>query len=136
MLTSLDRLSHVATDVVHRSHDDLVHDLYGLEPTLRELNRTGQSLPNSLQILATPPFVDSAVDASHGQYMNLDLELDLNLQDLLNNALNASTPLAQVPDPGSLLPPALGGLLTLPQKSSSSSGSSSTGGLLPGLGGN
>lgn len=136
MLKSLDRLSDVATDVVHRSHRDLEADLRGLEPTLRELNRSGEALPNSLQILATPPFVDSAADAAHGDYMNLDLELDLNLQDLLNNFLNASTPPVSVPDPTSVLPPALSGLLTLPQTKNSGSSGGALGGLIPGLGGN
>ena len=136
MLSSLDRLSGVATDVIHRSRDDLDADLRGLHPTLRELNRSRESLPNSLQILATPPFVDSAIPATHGDYLNLDLLLDLNLQDLLNNLLNATTPPVVLPAPSSVLPPALSGLMTLPQVGKSGKSDAPLGGLIPQLGGN
>jgi phospholipid/cholesterol/gamma-HCH transport system substrate-binding protein len=104
MLKALDKLSDVANDVVDRSQDDLVHDLEALRPTLRELARTGDSLPKSLEILATPPFTDAAIKPTGGDFMNLNFSLDLNLQDLLDDLLNATTPVAALPDPLNILP--------------------------------
>ncbi|WP_051343152.1 MCE family protein [Pseudonocardia spinosispora] len=105
MLKALDRLSDVANDVVDRSQDDLVADLRALQPTLRELAKSGDALPKSLQILATPPFTDSATGAVRGDHMNLKISIDLNIQDLLDNLLNASTPPVQLPtDPLMTLP--------------------------------
>ncbi|HEY4005546.1 MAG TPA: MCE family protein [Pseudonocardia sp.] len=127
MLAALDKLSGVATDVVNRSHDDLVADLRALRPTLRELARTGNTLPNSLQIFATPPFTDSAVGAIRGDFMNLNTKVDLNIQDLLDNLLNATTPPVQLPSPANLVPP---GLITLPKPPLASEAPR-----LPGLGG-
>ncbi|GAA5146716.1 MCE family protein [Pseudonocardia eucalypti] len=113
MLRALDRLSDVAREVVHRSHDDFVADLKALRPTLRELERTGDALPKSLEILGSVPFTDASLAAIKGQHMNLNLILDLNLQDLLNNLggglvnLPASAPdLNTLP---SLLAPLTGG---------------------------
>jgi phospholipid/cholesterol/gamma-HCH transport system substrate-binding protein len=139
LLRALDHLSDVATDVVNHSQGDVVADLRALQPTLRELANSGDNLAKSLQILATPPFPDSAVDAIHGDYMNLDVTLDLNVQDLLNNLLNASTPLAEVPtDPLSMLPtpPPPSPLPGLLPRTPKPPPAPSLGGLgLPGLGG-
>jgi phospholipid/cholesterol/gamma-HCH transport system substrate-binding protein len=158
LLKALDKLSGVATDVVNRSQDDLVHDLQALRPTLRELARTKDTLPKSLQILASVPFVDSALGGVKGDYLNLNLTLNVNIQDLLNVLLGAlpTLPTTPLPTVGGLpggvpalpaLPtlPALPGLLSAPGTSSSDSdsdsGSSSDGpdlpggATLPGLGG-
>jgi phospholipid/cholesterol/gamma-HCH transport system substrate-binding protein len=138
MLRSLDRLSGTATDVIHRSQSDLKYDLTALQPTLRELNRSGEALPNSLQILATPPFVDSAVDATHGDYMNLNLSLDLNLQTLLDIVLGSASTAAVTPSTTTTLPPSVSKLFTLPQASpNAGAGNSQTplNHIIPGLGG-
>jgi len=131
MLSALDHLSDVATDVVHRSKGDLHHDLDLLQPTLRELNASGESLPNSLQIITSPPFTDSAVGPAHGEYMNLNMKLNLNLQALLD--IVAGSTASPQTAASSLLPPQISGLLTLPRAKSSGSAAS---GLIPGLGGN
>jgi phospholipid/cholesterol/gamma-HCH transport system substrate-binding protein len=137
MLKALDKLSDVANEVVDRSQDDLVHDLEALRPTLRELARTGDSLPKSLEVLASPPFTDAAIKPSAGDFMNLNFALDLNLQDLLDNLLNATTPLIAPPDLLNLLPklpPALSVPGLLPTQGSDPA--VPMGGLqLPGLGG-
>jgi phospholipid/cholesterol/gamma-HCH transport system substrate-binding protein len=142
LLRSLDRLSDTARHVVHRSHRDLIDDLRLLQPTLHELNRTGNALPNSLQILASPPFTDSAAGAVRGDHMNLNMTLDLDLQALLTNlsggllANPSAATKALPPVVGKALPP-LPGLLGTPQPQSDRSGEGgSLGGLLPGLGGN
>jgi phospholipid/cholesterol/gamma-HCH transport system substrate-binding protein len=142
MLQALDRLSEVATHVVNRSRDDLVHDLYALRPTLRELAKTGDDLPKSLQVLATVPFVDSAVGDIRGDYMNLDIQLDLTPQDLVDNFANASTIRQSLPDPLSMLPVIPQRAPSLPGLPGEHDGRRSPtlpapGGLsLPGLGGN
>jgi phospholipid/cholesterol/gamma-HCH transport system substrate-binding protein len=138
MLKSLDKLSDVANEVVDRSQDDLVADLEALRPTLRELARTGDTLPVSLEVLASPPFTDAAIKPSAGDFMNLNFGLDLNLQDLLGNLLNASTPLIAPPDPLNLLPTAPSPLSVpgLLPNASSGDNAAPLGGLdLPGLGG-
>ncbi|MBO0876009.1 MAG: MCE family protein [Pseudonocardia sp.] len=105
LLRALDRLSHVATDVVHRGGDDLVADLRELRPTLTQLAATGDTLPRSLQLLLTPPFTDAILDVVKGDYANLHVTLDLNLTDLIDNLTNASTPLVTPPSPLDMLPP-------------------------------
>lgn len=104
MLQALDRLSGVATEVVNRGGDDLVADLEALRPTLRELAATGDAFPKSLQLLLTPPFTDAVFDVAKGDYANLNVRLDLNIQDLLDNLLNASTLPVAPPGPLNMLP--------------------------------
>ncbi|EHR59990.1 MCE family protein [Saccharomonospora cyanea] len=70
MLDSLDELSDVAVDVVHKTKDDLVADLEALAPTLEGLADAGRSLPRSLEILATFPFTDAVLDGVEGDYLN------------------------------------------------------------------
>lgn len=101
MLKSLDRLSDTATDVVERSHDDVVKDLELLGPTVRELADSGAALPESLEVLASPPFTDAAIKPAAGRGMNLDLQLNVDLVNLL--ALIQT--LATQGSPGLPLPP-------------------------------
>jgi phospholipid/cholesterol/gamma-HCH transport system substrate-binding protein len=142
LLRSLDKLSHTTVHVVHRSHRDLIDDLRLLQPTLHELNRTGNALPNSLQILASPPFTDSAAGAIRGDHMNLNMTLDLDLGALLGNLTggalsNPSTVTKALPPAVGKALPTLPGLLGPPQSQTDRSGEGgSLGGLLPGLGGN
>ncbi|GGI93737.1 ABC transporter substrate-binding protein [Saccharopolyspora subtropica] len=100
MLQALDKLSGVATDVVTRSRDDLVHNLDQLAPTLRQLAAAGESLPKSLEVLVSFPFPDNAVDGIGGSdYTNLYATVDLNLTHVLQNIGRSRQPL--VPLPGS-----------------------------------
>jgi phospholipid/cholesterol/gamma-HCH transport system substrate-binding protein len=138
MLHALDKLSDVATHVVDRSHDDLVDDLEALRPTLRELARAGDALPRSLEVFATPPFTDAAIKPTVSDHMNLHFSLDLNIQDLVDNLLNATTPLIAPPDLLNILPvkpPPLSVPGLLPTSDSSDSESPLGGLPLPGLGG-
>jgi phospholipid/cholesterol/gamma-HCH transport system substrate-binding protein len=142
LLRALDKLSDVAVDVIHHSREDLVADLEALRPTLRELARSGDALPRSLEVFATPPFTDAAIKPTAGDRMNLNAAVDLNLQDLLDNLLNATTPPATPPNPLTSLAPTAGlpplsvpGLLP-GQPSATDSGGTPLGGLTqPGLGG-
>lgn len=99
MLQSLDKLSGVATNVVDKSHEDLVHDLNQLAPTLHQLAAAGDTLPKSLETLVTFPFPDNAVDGiGNSDYTNLYLKVDLNLSTIVDNLGRSRQPLLPVPD--------------------------------------
>lgn len=109
MLHALDKLSDTATDVVKKSHHDLVRDLEQLRPTLKGLAESGDTLPRSLEVLATPPFTDAAIKPSAGQRMNLDFQLDLDLGAVLNLLVAQllsppALPTLPVPSPLNTLP--------------------------------
>jgi phospholipid/cholesterol/gamma-HCH transport system substrate-binding protein len=84
MLSSLDRLGAVGTRVIRASSSDTVANLKALRPTLAELTKAGDDLPNSLRLLLSFPFPDNAASgAIKGDYANLHATLDLNLAELL-----------------------------------------------------
>lgn len=85
MLTALATLGKTGTRVVNASHDDTVADLKQLRPILQELDKAGDDLPNSLEILTTYPFPRNATDAVKGDYVNLRITADLDLADLYGN---------------------------------------------------
>jgi len=79
-LNNLADLGVTATRVVNSTKEDLVTSLKTLQPTLLALTSAGQSLPNSLKVLATYPFpIGKTLEAVKGDYANLNLYLDLNL---------------------------------------------------------
>ncbi len=112
MLRALDRLSSVGTRVIRATKQGTIDSLDALAPTLTELARAGDSLPDSLQILLTYPFVDSLVgkdptvarDLHMGDYTNLSAVLDL---DLSNGLPPLGLPGVDTPLPGVSLPPVL-----------------------------
>ncbi|MER6419425.1 MCE family protein [Streptomyces sp. NPDC001137] len=85
MLTALSKLGKAGTKVVDASHDDTVANLKKLRPILQQLNKSGNDLPNSLELLTTYPFPRNAVDTVKGDYVNLHITADLNLADLYGN---------------------------------------------------
>ncbi|MDQ3402273.1 MAG: MCE family protein [Actinomycetota bacterium] len=85
MLQSLQSLSGVAIDTVNKSQEDLVADLKALTPTLRKLTEAGHDLPKSLELLVTFPFTDQAMKGVKGDYFNLYVKMDLNLQSVIDN---------------------------------------------------
>ncbi|MGH3978544.1 MAG: MCE family protein [Pseudonocardiaceae bacterium] len=85
MLQSLDRLSAVGVDVVNRSRDDVLADLRLLRPTLQQLAAAGEDLPNALQLIATYPFTDGAVQGMQGDYANLYVRADLDVGTILQH---------------------------------------------------
>ncbi|MCX5258676.1 MCE family protein [Streptomyces canus] len=90
MLTALSKLGKTGTKVVKASHDDTVANLKQLRPILQQLNKAGNDLPNSLELLTTYPFPRNAVDAVRGDYVNLDITADLDLSDLYGNLTGGS----------------------------------------------
>lgn len=97
MLRSLDRLSSVTVDTLNTAQKDIVADLKALEPILQQLAKSGQDLPDSLQILLTYPFPDSVLGAIKGDYLNVFIET--NFRTLPNGcgAIGCSWP--QIEDP-------------------------------------
>ncbi|MBO0873619.1 MAG: MCE family protein [Pseudonocardia sp.] len=97
MLESLDRLSDVTVRTVRRSRDDLLADLHALRPTLQQLAKAGDDIPNSLQMLLTYPFPDYAMKSLKGDYFNTDVRIDFDLNITLGNLLRSSQPIVPVP---------------------------------------
>ena len=91
MLTSLSKLGKAGTKVVNASHDDTVANLKKLRPILQQLNKSGNDLPNSLELLTTYPFPRNAVDAVKGDYVNLHITADLDLADLYGNVAGGNS---------------------------------------------
>ncbi|MFJ1528788.1 MCE family protein [Streptomyces mirabilis] len=91
MLTALSKLGTTGTKVVNASHDDTVANLKQLRPILQKLNKAGEDLPNSLELLTTYPFPRNAVDAVKGDYVNLDITADLDLSDLYGNLTDGNS---------------------------------------------
>jgi phospholipid/cholesterol/gamma-HCH transport system substrate-binding protein len=85
MLTALSKLGTTGTQVVNASRDDTVANLKKLKPILQQLNKAGDDLPNSLELLTTYPFPRNAADAIKGDYVNLKITADLDLADLYGN---------------------------------------------------
>ncbi|MGW2565013.1 MCE family protein [Streptomyces sp. NPDC001537] len=91
MLTALSKLGKAGTKVVNASHDDTVANLKELRPILQQLNKSGNDLPNSLELLTTYPFPRNAVDAVKGDYVNLHITADLDLADLYGNVTGGNS---------------------------------------------
>ncbi|MFE5085338.1 MCE family protein [Streptomyces mirabilis] len=91
MLTALSKLGKTGTKVVNASHDDTVANLEQLRPILQQLNKAGDDLPNSLELLTTYPFPRNAVDAVKGDYVNLDITADLDVSDLYGNLTDGNS---------------------------------------------
>jgi len=87
MLKALDRLSGVGVRVIKASKTSTINSLRSLAPVLDKLADAGSSLPNSLQVFLTYPFVDAAVgkdpqvarNLHMGDYTNLNARLDINV---------------------------------------------------------
>ncbi|MER5179411.1 MCE family protein [Streptomyces sp. NPDC002896] len=90
MLTALSKLGRTGTKVVNASRDDVVANLKALRPILEQLNKAGDDLPNSLELLTTYPFPRSATDAIKGDYVNLKITADLDLAGIYGNLTGGS----------------------------------------------
>lgn len=85
MLTALSKLGKTGTRVVNASRDDAVAGLKRLRPILQQLDKAGDDLPNSLELLTTYPFPRNVVDAVKGDYVNLAVTADLDLAGIYGN---------------------------------------------------
>ncbi|WP_253866461.1 MCE family protein [Prauserella halophila] len=98
MLQALNRVSGVATRTINQSQEDLVANLKALMPTLRKLGEAGSDLPKSLELMLSYPFSDQAVKGAKGDFFNLYLDLDLDLEEVLANlGRSRQNPLKDIP---------------------------------------
>ncbi|MDF1704250.1 MAG: MCE family protein [Aeromicrobium sp.] len=88
MITALDSFGATASDVVSAASADLQANLQSLQPVLEQLALAGDRLPRALEIILTFPFPDEMLGALKGDYVNLDLEIDLTPLLLLSNLLS------------------------------------------------
>ncbi|GAA3118584.1 hypothetical protein GCM10010449_45790 [Streptomyces rectiviolaceus] len=89
MLTSLSKLGKAGTKVVNASRSDVIANLKHLRPTLEQLNKAGDDLPNSLELLTTYPFPRGVTGAIKGDYVNLKITADLDLDSIYGNLADA-----------------------------------------------
>lgn len=85
MLTSLSKLGKTGTKVIDASRSDVIANLKQLRPILTQLNKAGDDLPNSLELLTTYPFPRGVTDAIKGDYVNLKITADLDLASIYGN---------------------------------------------------
>ncbi|KMS82696.1 MCE family protein [Prauserella rugosa] len=97
MLNSLRTLSGTGTRVVNASKDSIVANLRALAPTLEKLAETGADLPEAMQLLPSYPIPVFGNSIMHGDYANVSVRLDLQLDAILENILNARRPAVQLP---------------------------------------
>lgn len=87
MLDHLADFSKEATTLVRRSGNDLVADLEALEPVLAQLQAAGDDLPRVLETVLSFPFPDEVLEAVKGDYVNLDVLVDLSPLTVIGNIL-------------------------------------------------
>ena len=85
MLTALDHLGSVGTRVIKGSKADLEANLRAISPILRQLNKAGDDLPKSFQLLLTYPFPNNAQSTIRGDFTNLWITLDANVGTIADN---------------------------------------------------
>lgn len=90
MLVSLDKLSRTTTRVVNASQADMVANLKALQPILHNLDKAGSDFPRSLETMITFPFPPSFGNVMRGDYGNMSMTLDLNMDDLAQNLLGGT----------------------------------------------
>lgn len=97
MLGALDRFSTVASDVVRTSGDDLRANLAALQPVLTQLNRAGRDLPRVIETVLSFPFPDEVLNAVKGDYVNLDVLMDLSPLIIAGNVTGDGESLQDLP---------------------------------------
>jgi phospholipid/cholesterol/gamma-HCH transport system substrate-binding protein len=90
MLTSLDRLGKVGTNVIQQSRADIITSLQGLGPTLKGLADAGNSLVPGLMLMASFPFPPAAATLAKGDYSNALFAMNFDLNTLLASKLQNS----------------------------------------------
>ncbi len=91
MLSELDRLGDVGTRVVNETKDDLIAELAHLEPVLRKLSDTGDSLVPGLVAAASYPFPVDAAAAIKGDFANVVFKMQIKLTPISEGGLLPTT---------------------------------------------
>ena len=90
MLQGLNRLGDLGVRVIRQTKSSTVDILQQLDPVLSALNETGDDFVKAFHIFATFPFSDDVIgrdpavarNLHFGDYVNLSVEMDLNLRDV------------------------------------------------------
>jgi phospholipid/cholesterol/gamma-HCH transport system substrate-binding protein len=90
MLVSLSKLGDVTTSVVQRSRKDLLANLRNLQPVLKNLNKNGEQLPETLSSLFTYPFTSAFNNTVRGDFANMNLTVSLDFEELAHNLLSGT----------------------------------------------
>ena len=77
LLTKLDRLGQVGTDVLGKSRTAIINDLKALRPILSELAKAAPDLITAAPLMLTHPYPDWLLPGVHGDSTNLFLTVDL-----------------------------------------------------------
>ena len=85
MLVATARLGDVGGRTMIALRHELTANLESLDPLLTQLVKTGDDLPQALGFALTFPFPDAILQAIHGDYVNIDLDVNLALKRLLAN---------------------------------------------------
>lgn len=107
MLAALNDLSDVAVDVIARSKGATITSLERLDPVLTQLAASGDDFTNAFHVFLTYPFVDEVVgrdpqvarNLHMGDYTNLSITLDVDVQGGLTSTPTLPTNLPTVIDP-------------------------------------
>lgn len=83
LLTKLDQLGQVGTDVLGKSRKSLINDLKALRPVLTQLAKAAPDLITAAPLMLTHPFPDWLLPGVHGDSTNLFMTLDLRLLNQL-----------------------------------------------------
>ncbi len=112
MLQALNELGDVGVRVIKASKDVTIQTFRQLQPVLTQLANSGDSFVDAFHVFLTYPFVDEVVgrdpqvarNLHMGDYTNLAIDLDLNLNKLpgLCFPLDAIPPLGELPPLGAL----------------------------------
>ncbi|MFT3900966.1 MAG: MCE family protein [Gordonia sp. (in: high G+C Gram-positive bacteria)] len=83
LLTKLDKLGEVGTDVLSKSRNAIIADLKALRPVLSSLAKSMPDLVTAAPLMLTVPFPDWLTPAAKGNATNLFMTLDLRLKNQL-----------------------------------------------------
>lgn len=83
LLTKLDQLGEVGTEVLGKAHDAIINDLKALRPILTQLAPSMEDLITAAPLMLTHPFPDALLPAVHGDSTNLYMTVDLRLLNQL-----------------------------------------------------
>ena len=98
LLTKLDSLGEVGTQILGKAHKAMINDLKALAPILTQLGESTDDLITAAPLMLTHPFPDDILPAVHGDSTNLFMTVDLRLLNQLEAlGVGQGTPKYQVP---------------------------------------
>ncbi|MDX6738285.1 MCE family protein [Actinocorallia sp. A-T 12471] len=90
MLVSLDKFGDITTKVIKDSKGDLLTNLKSLQPILKNLNKTGDLLPEHLGTIMTFPFSQAFSNTVRGDFANMNMTVSLDIEELAHNLLTGT----------------------------------------------